>query len=279
MLTEEIDFEDIVMFSHVDEIPNLSYLDKVISSLVYGPIIFKNHNFVFTTKFYQENSHLGTEVYNYSMILRDKNILFDVHRKKFGSEKSLPVTIIHGGWHLSHMWTLESMVENLNNCSSIHNAKFEINGVLESLKNLSPITNKSPKIKFKKTNIELPKNIEMINQNLEFEVSQSVHLIAIDTDQLQGNYTSVRKINFTENYSDPFETYVGKNIFEYNLLVPKDQLYESDNFSNEYKFNDIKLVVQWIEPLENDTIIIKTNVSTKEFKWSEIKDKELYYVI
>jgi hypothetical protein len=89
----------------------------------------------------------------------------------------------------------------------------------------------------------------------------------------------VRKINFTENPTDPFETYVGKNIFEYNLLVPKDQLYESDNFSTEYKFNDIKLVVQWIEPLENDTIIIKTNSSTKEFKWSEIKDKELFYVI
>jgi hypothetical protein len=35
-------------------------------------------------------------------------------------------------------------------------------------------------------------------------------------------------------------------------------------------------VIQWIEPFDDDTIVIKTKNKLKEFKWSEIKETELY---
>jgi len=274
-----VDFEDIIMFSHIDEIPNLENLEKIKELLVYGPVILKNHNFVHTTKYYQENCHIGTQIYNHSMIIRNTNILFETHRKKLINDKNLPVTFIKNGWHLSHFHEIEKVVDNLNNCSLIYNKRFSIEDVKKTISKLSPLTKNSPKEKFKKTGADLPKNIKYVDQNLEFPIENFSHLIAIETDEIQGDFSSIRIVNFTENPILPFETESHDGIFQYNLLLPIRELYESEDFFREYKLNEIKLVIQWFEPLDTDKIVIKTKSSEKEFFWSEIKEKEFYTII
>ena len=69
------------------------------------------------------------------------------------------------------------------------------------------------------------------------------------------------------------------NVWNYNLLVPNKELYESEDFFEEYKINEVKLVIQWIEPLDNDKIVIRTKNSDKQFHWHEIKDFNLHSVI
>lgn len=276
---QNVDFEDIIMFSHVDEIPNLGDLEKIEKSLVYGPIVLKNNHFIHTIKYYQENSHLGTQIYNYSMIVRNGNLLFEIYEKKFVGEKNLPVTILKNGWHLSHFDKIERVVDNLNNCSLIYHKKFDKEEVLNCIRNLIPLINKTSKIKFKKTDIELPENLDFIDKNLGFEVGDFYHLIAVETDDIDGEYSSIRIINYSENPNLPFENEISENTFTYNLLQPRKELYESEDFFNEYRMNEIKLVIQWIEPLDTDKIIIRTKKQSKEFIWSEIKDLELYDIL
>jgi hypothetical protein len=62
-------------------------------------------------------------------------------------------------------------------------------------------------------------------------------------------------------------------------LIPREKIYESENFFEEYKINEIKLIIQWLEPLDNDKIVIRTQNSSKEFYWYEIKELELYTVM
>jgi hypothetical protein len=271
-----VDFEDIIMFSDVDEIPNMNDLETIRDILIYNPIVLKSHNFIHTTKFYQEHSHFGTQIYNYSMIIRNNAILFKIHKKKLLNDKNLPAEILKNGWHLSHFDNIENVVEKLNYSSGIHGKKFEIEEVTNSIYGLSNIFNSIVNVKFKKTNVDLPININMINQNLDFNAKSFTHLITTEDEILSGEFDSVRLIKFTNDVSTPFEEKIRDNFSKYNLLIPNKKIYESENFFEEYRINDIKLVIQWIEPFDDDTIVIKTKNKLKEFKWSEIKETELY---
>jgi hypothetical protein len=167
-------------------------------------------------------------------------------------------------------------VEKLNYSSGIHGKKFEIEEVTNSIYGLSNIFNSIVNVKFKKTNVDLPININMINQNLDFNAKSFTHLITTEDEILSGEFDSVRLIKFTNDVSTPFEEKIRDNFSKYNLLIPNKKIYESENFFEEYRINDIKLVIQWIEPFDDDTIVIKTKNKLKEFKWSEIKETELY---
>lgn len=275
----DVDFEDIILFSHVDEIPDLVDLEKIKSFLIYGPVVLKNHNFVHTIKYFQESCHTGTQIYNYSMIVRNSNILFEIYVKKFLNVKNMPVTFIKSGWHLSQFFEIEEVVENLNNCSLIYHQKFDSDRVVKNISKLKPLTEISPKMKFKKTNIKLPKSLKYVNTNSDFEISNFVHLIAIESAEIDGNYDTVNFVEYTTNPSLPFESNLNDNVTTYNLLIPREKIYESENFFEEYKINEIKLIIQWLEPLDNDKIVIRTQNSSKEFYWYEIKELELYTVM
>lgn len=274
-----VDFEDIIMFSHVDEIPDLLDLEKIKTFLVYGPVVLKNHNFVHTIKYYQESSHTGTQIYNYSMIVRDNNILFNTHVKKLLNDKNIPVTFLKNGWHLSQFFEMNKVVDNMNNCSLIYNKKFDLDTVVKTISKLTPLTVSSPSIKFKKTNVRLPKFIEYIKTNSDFEITNFSHLIVVETEEIEGDFDTVRIIKYTKDPSLPFESQMDSNVWNYNLLVPNKELYESEDFFEEYKINEVKLVIQWIEPLDNDKIVIRTKNSDKQFHWHEIKDFNLHSVI
>lgn len=275
----EPDFEDIVMFSDVDEVPDLEFKQNIFSSLVYGPVILKSHNFVYTTKFYQEYSHLGTQIFYYSMIIRNGKILYDVNQCKIFDKKNLPISYIKNGWHLSHFNVLDKVVNKLNFSSEIHKKKFTSEDLSELIHNLSPISELQSKIKYKKTDIQLPKNIFLIDENKNFKIIQRKHFVSVGNQRTIDGFYSIRFINFTDDPNLPFEKTIGNNIFEYNIMSPKQVLYNSDEFTKEYKLNDIKLVLNLISPLDDDLITIETENGVKEFCWGDIKNSLIYDIL
>ena len=144
------------------------------------------------------------------MIVRNGNLLFEIYEKKFVGEKNLPVTILKNGWHLSHFDKIERVVDNLNNCSLIYHKKFDKEEILNCIRNLIPLIDKTSKIKFKKTDIELPEKLDFIDKNLGFEVGDFYHLIAVETDDIDGEYSSIRIINYSENPNLPFENEISE---------------------------------------------------------------------
>ena len=275
----DIDFEDIIMFSDLDEIPDLESLDSITSSLIFGPIILKSHNFIYTTKFYQESSHLGTQIFNYSMIVRNEKILYEVNQCKIFNKKNQPVNYIKNGWHMSHFDTIDKIIEKLNFSSDIHKKKFDLNKVSESIYNLTPISELQSKTKFKKTDIELPKNVYLLKEDKNFERKIYSHFICFGNQKNTVGYDSIRFIEYSNDHNLPFEEKIGENVFKYHISYPKEILYVSDNFLNEYMLNDIKLIIQLISPIDEDSITIETERGIKQFVWGDIKDSLLYEIL
>ncbi len=274
--TQDVDFEDIIMFSDVDEIPDFKDKDQFLSLLTYGPIILKSHNFVYTTNFYQENSHLGTQIYNYSMLLRNNNILFDLHQCKILKKKTLQLQYLNNGWHLSHFDNLENIVKKLNYSSEIHKKKFDLQSLTENIFSLLPLYDLQSNVKFKRTNVSLPKKIGLIDQKFNFKPKIHSYYFSTSNSQVNKNYDLIIKINYTDNSKEPFENKIDNSLYIYNVFLPKEVYYESSSFFDEYKMNDIKLVIQWINPLDDDLITIQTNNGIKEFIWSDIKGSLIY---
>lgn len=275
----DVDFEDIIMFSDVDEIPDLESIDSITSSLIFGPIILKSHNFVYTTKFYQENSHLGTQIFNYSMIVRNEKILYEVNQCKIFGKKNQPLNYIKNGWHLSHFNSLEKIVEKLNFSSEIHKRKFELSQLSESIHNLTPIFELQSRTKFKKTDITLPKNISLLNEDKTFERKIHSHFISLGDFKNIDGYDTIRFINYCNDFYLPFEERIKDNVFKHHILYPQEILYSSEDFLNEYMLNDIKLIIQLISPIDEDLITIETERGLKKFVWGDIKDSLLSEIL
>jgi hypothetical protein len=298
LLEKPLSFEDLILISDVDEIPNLSESKTFKQHLKFGPIVLKQKNFIWSTKYIDIISNLGTLGFQYTNIITRPNLIYMsyFHRKN----KTYPeFEVIDNGYHLSHFYDLKttlSKLELLHDENSDYDLS-ELNNRLQySYENLTSI---KPNRNERDYNLieydgELPKNIHLLKNQLIGRSWDKKNLIIFNFDTIN-NVSDIEEvndsvciINFTNDASLPYETQVSEKTIYYNILKPMEIYYKVDESSNLEEFqkifsiNDTKKIIYDLLPIKQDLIIFLNSENpsnTIKYSWGEVKDNLIYDLV
>lgn len=195
----ELNFEDLICFSKISEIPEFDNFVEVFEQIPYGPVILRNTNFVCHTNLYTKNRHMGTICVNYSHLIKNYVDLKTVYESKNN--------IITGFFNI---------VDNGFNFQNFGKETFEDNFSLSYFKNV---------LKFKKDFLIefFPENICTKNIMVIFNMNQS----RVDNSELE-NYHKILNFNFTKDYTLK-ELTEFENVQTINIFLPPEPLYETES--------------------------------------------------
>ena len=262
----ELDFEDIIMFSDIDEIPDFTTLDLIDDYLLFNSIILRQKRFFWTTKYIDKDLSFGTSCHQYTKISRNPLVLDHFYKLK-SNKKFSNNTFLDSGWHFSHfedLWNLHKKLELINNREySLKDLKLKMN-------NLTPIKHPDLRDEYSLMNYEgnLPKNVHLlpeqpVRRNWKRDILIKTENITNDGDFFQ-----------TINVS--FATDTINKIDENIIVLPKNILYGDytslEEFQKTYGYNELKKIIKSLYLLNEDIITFDFG-EPKSFTWLEIKHK------
>lgn len=262
ILSLDLDFDDLIMISDVDEIPDLTDTDIFTEYIKFDTIILRQKNFVWSYEFYDAYPHLGTRIYNKSKLVTDPRAILFNHECKFNM-MNFPSIIVDNGFHFSHFYDYE---RTLNKLSLMYepsdNVSLTKSEVLDSMKNL--IHPCQIKKLYSHTLIEYsgptPKNINLLNNQTIGRVWSKNFLVLINpSDEVKksntiNDYHKNFLVNFTEDYTK-------KTTEEFGIFIPKQAYYSRENYSLDkfkytYGINEINKLISRHLLLSHDFVII-----------------------
>ena len=101
-----LDYEDIIFVSDVDEIPDLDKIDDIINLLPYGPVVCQQRWFIWNVELeHPEDTWIGSTAFYYSHYLSNKDIFQHLRNIRWDNNVQFSSTLC--GWHLSWFGNLE----------------------------------------------------------------------------------------------------------------------------------------------------------------------------
>jgi beta-1,4-mannosyl-glycoprotein beta-1,4-N-acetylglucosaminyltransferase len=287
ILSLDLQFDDLILVSDVDEIPDLSNVDLIIEYIKFDSLILRQTNFVWSYNFYDTYPHLGTCAFNKSkLVTKPKDLLFFYEQKFRGLY--FPSIIVNNGYHFAHFYDYEKTLNKLN---LLHDSNEDVvltkSAILESMKNLIH-PNQKNKL-YLHTLVEysgpLPKNSHLLNNQVIGRIWSKNFLVLINPSEeakhkgLISDYHQPFFINFTEEY---IKRTTLQN--EYDIFAPNETYYQEDTISLDkfryiYCLNEINKVLNRNLLLSHDFVIISLNnyvPSTDEIKIN-LKKNDSYY--
>ena len=237
-------FEDILMISNVNEIPNLNYKDEILQRLIFGPIILEHQNFIWNIDYINSVRRRGTMVFSFTSILQSKHTMSSLLRTKFTSNV-IGSVLYSNGWKFLNFGDYDPNYET-------------------NIKELLPPTQIDPVRTYpliKHNNeIELPKNLDLLPYFKIGRDEVKKHLFLVESDLEfvnQDYYDTVTIINFDSNLKEVLCEKVSDKITKSVLFLPNMVLYgEPETFHDEYMMNETKRMFSVVFPQEQDIIEI-----------------------
>ncbi len=262
----ELDFEDIIMFSDIDEIPDFTTLDLIDDYLLFNSIILRQKRFFWTTKYIDKDLSFGTSCHQYTRIARNPLVLDHFYKVK-SNKKFSNNSFLDSGWHFSHFEDLGNLHKKLE---LINNREYSLKDLKLKMNNLIPVKYLDLRDEYSLMNYEgnLPKNVHLlpeqpVRRNWKRDVLIKTEDITNDGDFFQ-----------TINVS--FVTDTINKIDENTIVLPKDILYGDYNsleeFQKTYGYNELKKIIKNLYLLNEDLITFDFG-EPKSFTWLEIKHK------
>lgn len=288
ILTIDLSFEDLILVSDVDEIPDLKDSEVFLEYIKSQTIILVQKNFVWTTDFIDQYPHLGTCVFNKSNFLTNPTLLFSNFEKKSEMRDSIAMKI-NNGYHLSHFYDYNRALKKLNLLhEDSNNVTLTKSKILESMKNLThPSQINKPILKtLTEYRDVLPKNINLLkNQSVGRMWSKNFLVLVNPSEETKLN-------KFVTDYHQPFfinftKEYIKRENLqnEYDIFSPSEiyYLYKDhttlDKFKYIYCLNEINKVIGRHLLLSHDFIIVSLEnyvPSSEEIK-NNLKKSESYF--
>lgn len=260
----ELDFEDIVMFSDIDEIPDFKSLDLIDDYLPFNSIILRQKRFFWTTKYIDKDLSFGTSCHQYTKISRNPLVLEHFYKLK-SNKKFSNNSFIDSGWHFSHFEDLGNLHKKLE---LINDRTYSLKDLKLKMNNLIPIKYADLQEEYSLMNYEgdLPKNIHLLpEQPVRRNWKRN---ILIKTEGVSNND------NFTQTINVSFITDFPKEIDENTIILPKNILYGSyeslEEFQKIYGYRELKKIIKNLYLLDEDVITFDFGIP-KSFTWLEIK--------
>ena len=262
----ELDFEDIIMFSDIDEIPDFTTLDLIGDYLLFNSVILRQKKFFWTTKYIDKDLSFGTSCHQYTRIARNPLVLDHFYKVK-SNKKFSNNTFLDSGWHFSHFEDLGNLHKKLE---LINNREYSLKDLKLKMNNLIPIKYPDLRDEYSLMNYEgnLPKNIHLlpeqpVRRNWKRDILIKTENITNDGDFFQ-----------TINVS--FATDTINKIDENTIVLPKNILYGDytslEEFQKIYGYNELKKIIKNLYLLNEDIITFDFG-EPKSFTWLEIKHK------
>lgn len=265
ILTLDLHFEDLIMVSDVDEIPDLTNSEIFSHYLKFDSLLLRQTNFVWSNKFFDTYPHFGTCVFNKSKLLTDpKTLLFNYECKL--KMIHLNAIVVDNGYHFSHFYDYQRTLNKLNLIHEpMDNVSLTKTKILESMKDLvHPCQINKP---YLRTLVEysgpLPKNAHLLNNQSIGRIWSKNFLVLINAteetkqNELISDYHQSFFINFTVDYTERKKF---KN--EYDIFAPNEIYYsnEDETFIDRYRYvyclNEINKVISRHLLLSHDFVII-----------------------
>ena len=287
ILSLDLQFEDLILVSDVDEIPDLSNTETLSHNIKFDSLIFRQTNFVWSTKFIDTHPHLGTCVFDKSKLITDPKSF--LHQYEWKMRKlHFPSIILNNGYHFAHFYDYEKTLNKLNLLyDQNENVVLTKSAILESMRNLThPCQIKKP---YLHTLVEysgpLPKNSHLLNNQVIGRIWSKNFLVLVNPseetkhNELISDYHQPFFINFTEEY---IKRTILQN--EYDIFAPNETYYQEDTISLDkfryiYCLNEINKVLNRHLLLSHDFVIISLNnyiPSSEEIKMN-LKKNDSYY--
>ena len=262
----ELDFEDIIMFSDIDEIPDFTTLDLIDDYLLFNSIILRQKRFFWTTKYIDKDLSFGTSCHQYTKISRNPLVLDHFYKLK-SNKKFSNNTFLDSGWHFSHFEDLGNLHKKLE---LINNREYSLKDLKLKMNNLTPIKHPDLRDEYSLMNYEgnLPKNVHLLpEQPVRRNWKRD---ILIKTENITNNG------NFFQTINVSFDTDTINKIDENTIVLPKNILYGDytslEEFQKTYGYNELKKIIKSLYLLNEDIITFDFG-EPKSFTWLEIKHK------
>jgi len=295
LLDKSLDYDDLILISDVDEIPDLSKSNLFKSHLKFGPILFRQTNFIWSTKYFNVIPNMGTLGIQFSRLITNPDMLYRAYFNKsiFSSEN---FEIIDNGFHFSHFYSLEKTIKKLELLHD-ENFNYPLDKLNEKIKycyeNLISIKRNFEDKDYSliEYNGVLPKKIHLLENQIIGRDWDKKNLVLLNSDNsldMEDSFDTISIINFTENSNLPFNVELTEKTKLYNILKPKTILYSNsevkdlENFQSIFCHNEIKKIIYNLHPINQDIIVfLNTQSPTKtlSFTLDTIKDHNIYDLI
>ena len=266
LISFELYPEDIILFSEVDDIPDLSKFDSVIKNLNFEPVVLNQKNFVWTTQYYDPTPYMGTCCFQFASLFNFPNKIF----QKYFSKKdrfSNVETVCENGFHFSHFYSLEKTIEKMQLISDEENLNEKITNCFSNLisihdydyKNLQPLIEYDG---------ELPKNHFLLPcQKIGRDYSKK-YTITLNYNKIESTF----KLNVHFEKDNQFDILLPISKY-YDILIEENTL---ENFQKMYGVNEIKKIINSFYPLNQDLFKFVNDGKFIEYSWAELKNEFIY---
>ena len=247
------DFDDILLVSEINEIPDLRKKDEITKELKYGSIILQHQNFVWNIDHIDNTFVDGTFMIAFNSILVDKEILTKKYYKKHKSKNGVNQRI-KNGWKFSNFKLDDEFRQ-------------QIDDKLPPVE-VDPIT--TYMLVEHNGDVELPVNKKLLPYNQIGRYRTKKHLFLVESDKpeslemLENQYSSVTIINFSNNLNEIIGEKVTDKTTNNVLYLPETLLYtdELHKFQSQYKINEVKRMFSmvFLQPQDTTTIIYNNSI-------------------
>lgn len=243
-------FEDILVISNINEIPDYTKQDKFYELLKYHPIILEHKNLMYNIDHTDNKWVSGSVVFTFSSILVKKEIIEETYTIK-SSVYGFDTQKLKCGWKLSKFGELE----NFN-----FEEKIPLTGV-------NPVTTYS--LFDHGRSFSLPDNIDLLPYTKLGRESVKKHLFISESkiesiEKLSDVYDTVSIIEFSENLNEVICENITDRVTKSVLYLPNKVLYgnyDLSKFQVQYKLNEIKRMMCTVFPQKQDLTKIIFNDS------------------
>jgi hypothetical protein len=246
-------FDDVLLVSEINEVPDLRKKDEITKELKYGSILLQHQNFVWNIDHIDNLFVDGTFMIAFNSILVDKEVLNKTYSKKYNL-KSGGVQRIKNGWKFS-------------NFKLDDNFRQQIEDKLPPVE-VDPIT--TYMLVEHNGDVELPVNTKLLPYNQIGRYLPKKHLFLVESDEpeslemLENQYSSVTIITFSNNLNEIIGEKVTDKTTNNVLYLPETTLYTDElyKFQSQYKMNEVKRMFStvFLQPQDTTTIIYNNSI-------------------
>jgi len=246
-------FDDILLVSEINEVPDLRKKDEITKELKYGSILLQHQNFVWNIDHIDNTFVDGTFMIAFNLILVDKEVLNKTYSKKYNL-KSGGVQRIKNGWKFSNFKLDDEFRQQIEN-------------KLPPVE-IDPIT--TYMLVEHNGDVELPVSTKLLPYNQIGRYLSKKHLFLVESDEpeslemLENQYSSVTIINFSNNLNEIIGEKVTDKTTNNVLYLTETTLYtdELHKFQSQYKINEVKRMFSmvFLQPQDTTTIIYNNSI-------------------
>ena len=265
LLSTDLYFEDLILISDVDEIPDLSDYSVIMDKLKFSPVILRQKNFQWSKDYINTKPHLGTCCLLFTSIITTISDFFKPYFIR-NNIRSQSYDIIDSGYHFSHFSSIDKTKEKL----LLLNPEISELHIKYCWDNLISLTTDQTERQYILIEYEgeLPKNIELIqSQNIGRNYSKK-YIITLNYNKVESTFS----LNVHINKDNQFDILLPSSQY-YDILIEENTL---ENFQKMYGVNEIKKIISSFYPSSQDLFKFVNDGKFIEYSWAELKNEFIY---